>query len=159
ASVARGSWAIKVSFGLDTAILVSRGGVVYGLTMAGRGVCVRKAETSMLPSLVQDLTAFLPARDYTLAKQFYIDLGFTLNWSRDRIAEFAAGSFHLFLTPFYVKEHAENFMMSLAVDDADLWWQHIERIGLAEKYPGIMARPPAMQPWGVRVLYVSDPTG
>ena len=50
-------------------------------------------------------------------------------------------------------------MMSLTVDDADAWWQHIERIELAEKYPGIMARPPTMQPWGVRVFFLSDPTG
>lgn len=113
----------------------------------------------MLASTVQDLKAFVPARDYTLAKQFYLDLGFTLNWAGDDVAEFSAGSFRFFLQPFYVKEHAENFMMSLSVDDADLWWQHIERIGLAEKYPGIVARAPAMQPWGARVLYVSDPTG
>jgi len=113
----------------------------------------------MLPSPVKDLKAFVPARDYTLAKQFYLDLGFTLNWSSDEVTEFSAGSFRFFLQPFYVKEHAENFMMSLNVDDADAWWQHVERIGLAEKYPGIMTKPPAMQPWGVRVLYLSDPTG
>jgi uncharacterized glyoxalase superfamily protein PhnB len=113
----------------------------------------------MLPSPVQDLKAFVPARDYTLSKQFYLDLGFTLNWAGNDVAEFAAGSFHFFLQPFYVKEHAENCVMSLMVDDADLWWQHIDRIALAEKYPGIMARPPAMQPWGARVLYLSDPTG
>ena len=50
-------------------------------------------------------------------------------------------------------------MMSLNVEDPDEWWRHIESIGLKEKYPGIMARPPAMQPWGLRVLYLSDPTG
>ncbi|HUQ50984.1 MAG TPA: VOC family protein [Gammaproteobacteria bacterium] len=113
----------------------------------------------MLPSPVQDLKAFVPARDYTLAKQFYLDLGFTLDWSSDQVAEFSAGSFRFLLQPFYVKEHAENFMMSLNVDDTDRWWEHIERIELVAKYPGIMARAPAMQPWGLRVLYVSDPTG
>lgn len=113
----------------------------------------------MLSSPVQDLRAFVPARDYTLAKQFYLDLGFTMSWSGDQVTEFAAGSFRFFLQPFYVKEHAENFMMSLTVDDADAWWQHIERIELTEKYPGIMARPPTVQPWGLRVLYLSDPTG
>jgi hypothetical protein len=98
----------------------------------------------MLPSPAQDLKAFVPARDYTLAKQFYLDLGFTLDSSSEQIAEFSAGSFRFLLQPFYVKE---------------LWWQHIERIELVQKYPGIVARAPAMQPWGLRVLYVSDPTG
>jgi uncharacterized glyoxalase superfamily protein PhnB len=50
-------------------------------------------------------------------------------------------------------------MMSLTVEDADDWWDHIERIGLKEKYSLHMAKPPAMQPWGTRVLYLSDPTG
>jgi uncharacterized glyoxalase superfamily protein PhnB len=58
-----------------------------------------------------------------------------------------------------VAEHAGNFMMSLAVEDADLWWEHIQRIELQQKYKGIMCKPPQMQPWGIRVLYLSDPTG
>ena len=36
---------------------------------------------------------------------------------------------------------------------------YLEQQKLAEKYPGIICKPPAMQPWGIRVLYLSDPTG
>lgn len=110
-------------------------------------------------SPVLDLKAFVPARDHGLSKQFYADLGFTLNWSNDEISEFQIGSFRFLLQRFYVKDLAENFMMSLMVEDADIWWSHIESIGLQKKYPGIMARPPEMQPWGLRLLYLSDPTG
>ena len=113
----------------------------------------------MEPSPVLDLKAFVPAKDYDLARQFYLDLGFTLNWSSDEIAELQIGSFRFLLQPFYVKDHSENFMMSLNVNDADAWWKHIERIGLKKKYLGITAKHPAMQPWGLRVLYLSDPTG
>jgi uncharacterized glyoxalase superfamily protein PhnB len=113
----------------------------------------------MMPSPVVDLKAFVPAKNFALSKQFYIDLGFTLNFGNDQIAEFQMGSFRFLLQPFYVKEHSENYMMSLSVENADAWWEHIERIGLKTKYPGIMARAPAMQPWGLRVLYLSDPTG
>jgi len=113
----------------------------------------------MEPSPVVDLKAFVPAKDYALAKQFYLDLGFTQNFGNDQVAEFQIGAFRFFLQPFYVKEHAGNFMMALLVDDADAWWAHIEHIGLRQKYPGIMAKAPAMQPWGVRVLYLSDPSG
>jgi uncharacterized glyoxalase superfamily protein PhnB len=113
----------------------------------------------MMPSPVVDLKAFVPAKDFALSKQFYVDLGFTLNFGNDQIAEFQIGSFRFLLQPFYVKEHSENYMMSLSVENADTWWEHIERIGLKTKYPGIMARAPAMQPWGLRVLYLSDPTG
>lgn len=113
----------------------------------------------MMPSPVVDLKAFVPAKNFALSKQFYVDLGFTLNFGNDQIAEFQIGSFRFLLQPFYVKEHSENYMMSLSVENADTWWEHIERIGLKAKYPGIMARAPAMQPWGLRVLYLSDPTG
>ena len=113
----------------------------------------------MVPSTVVDLKAFVPAKDFDLAKQFYLDLGFTLNFGNEQIAEFQVGEFRFLLQPFYVKEHSANFMMSLSVEDADEWWKHIEDIGLKAKYPGIMAKPPTMQPWGLRVLYLSDPTG
>lgn len=113
----------------------------------------------MTPSPVLDLKAFVPSKDLELSKRFYSDMGFTLNWANDEIAQFEVGSFRFIVQRFYEKEHAENFMMHLMVEDADLWWAHFERIGLKEKYPGIMLKPPAMQPWGLRILYVSDPTG
>ena len=113
----------------------------------------------MLPSPVTDMKAFVPARDHAFSKAFYTDLGFTILWSNDEIAELQIGSFRFLLQKFYVAEHAGNFMMSLQVQDADAWWDHIQRQELAKKYPGIMCRPPQMQPWGVRVLYLSDPTG
>ena len=51
------------------------------------------------------------------------------------------------------------FMMHLMVADADVWWTHIHDKKIVEKYPDIMAKPPAIQPWGLRVLYLSDPSG
>jgi uncharacterized glyoxalase superfamily protein PhnB len=113
----------------------------------------------MLPSPVTDVKAFVPARDLELSKAFYTDLGFTANFSNNEIAELQIGSFRFLLQKFYVKEHAGNFMMFLAVDDADAWWNYIQQKEFPKKYPGIMCKPPAMQPWGLRVLYLSDPTG
>jgi hypothetical protein len=113
----------------------------------------------MLPSPVTNLMPFVPARDYELAKQFYLDLGFTINFTNPQISELQAGSFRFLLQPFYVADHAGNFMMSLAVENADAWWDYIQRIKLAEKYPGITCKAPAVQPWGLRVLYLSDPSG
>ena len=113
----------------------------------------------MLPSPVTNMMTFVPARDPKLARQFYLDLGFTMNWSNEQVAEMQIGSFRFLLQTFYVAEHAGNFMMSLAVEDADAWWQYIDQKGIASKYPGITCKPPAMQPWGIRVLFLSDPTG
>jgi len=113
----------------------------------------------VLPSPVTDMKAFVPAKDLALSKAFYTDLGFTINFSNDEIAELQIGSFRFLMQEFYVAEHAGNFMMSLSVDDADAWWEYIQKKEFSKKYPGIMCKAPAMQPWGLRVLYLSDPTG
>ena len=113
----------------------------------------------MLTSAVLDMKPFVPAEDFELSKTFYTDLGFTVNWGNNEIAELQIGSFRFLLQKFYVAEHAGNFMMSLQVEDADAWWEHLQRREISTKYPGIMCRPPAMQPWGIRVLYLSDPSG
>ena len=113
----------------------------------------------MLPSSVLDMKAFVPARDPELSKAFYTDLGFTINFSNDEISELQIGSCRFLLQKFYVPEHAGNFMMALTVEDSDAWWEHIQKKDFKKRYPGIMCKPPAMQPWGLRVLYLSDPTG
>lgn len=113
----------------------------------------------MIPSPVTDLKPFVPAKDAELSRKFYVDLGFTINWSNDQIAELQIGSFRFLLQTFYVAEHAGNFMMSLEVEDADAWWEYIQRQEFTKKYPGIMCKAPAIQPWGLRVLFLSDPTG
>jgi hypothetical protein len=45
------------------------------------------AEMPMIPSPVTNLMAFVPAKDSALSRQFYLNLGFTINWSNDEIAE------------------------------------------------------------------------
>ena len=50
-------------------------------------------------------------------------------------------------------------MMHLMVEDADKWWEHIENIGLKERYELSMVKPPELQPWGLRVLYLAGPSG
>ena len=113
----------------------------------------------MEPGPVLDLKTFVPAKNYDVARKFYSDLGFKLNWSNDQIAEFQIGSFRFLLQNFYVEQYASNFMMHLMVDDADAWWKHIEELRLTEKYVSVTAKPPALQPWGLRVLYLTDPSG
>jgi uncharacterized glyoxalase superfamily protein PhnB len=113
----------------------------------------------MTPNNVIDLKSFVPAKDFAMSRRFYLDLGFTENWGNDQVAEFQLGGFRFLLQNFYVKAHAENFMMQLMVEDADAWWTHIKATGLADKYKLFMAKPPTLQPWGLRVLYLTDPTG
>jgi uncharacterized glyoxalase superfamily protein PhnB len=113
----------------------------------------------MPPTPVADLCAFVPAKDFELSQRFYADLGFTRLWGNLEVAQFEVGRFRFLLQNFYVQAWAENFMMSLAVDDADAWWEHIQQLDLQRKYGLGTAKAPAVQPWGLRVLYLSDPSG
>jgi uncharacterized glyoxalase superfamily protein PhnB len=108
---------------------------------------------------VRDLKAFVPAKDFARSRRFYAELGFHENFSAAQIAEFQLGGYRFLLQDYYVKDWAENFMMHLMVDDADAWWAHVVKLDIVKKYSLHMAKPPAMQPWGLRVLYLSDPSG
>ena len=66
----------------------------------------------MIPSPVTNLMPFVPARDYELSKRFYTDLGFKINFTNPQISELQAGSFRFLLQPFYVADHAGNFVVN-----------------------------------------------
>ena len=101
---------------------------------------------------------FIPARDFALSKKFYETLGFEKLLDGD-VAIFRAGSGGFILQPCYEKDWAENFMMQLMVDDLEAWWAHIDALDLPGKFNVPPPRPPAMQPWGLRIAYVVDPCG
>jgi uncharacterized glyoxalase superfamily protein PhnB len=105
------------------------------------------------------IRAFIPARDMDISRSFYKDLGFEQTWGDDSACGMQLDDCGIILQKFYVKEHAENFMMALNVQDLDAWWRHIQALDLKGKYGIGMVKAPAMQPWGIRVLYICDPTG
>jgi catechol 2,3-dioxygenase-like lactoylglutathione lyase family enzyme len=102
--------------------------------------------------------AFLPSGDFETSKGFYLALGFTAILEGD-VAIFAIGESEFILTRFYQKEYAENFMMQVLVDDLDSWWAHICALKLPERFGVQDPKEPAMQPWGMRIAYVTDPCG
>jgi catechol 2,3-dioxygenase-like lactoylglutathione lyase family enzyme len=105
-----------------------------------------------------EVKAYVPSNNFELSKRFYSDLGFTLAWSSEDLAYFHAGSSRFLLQRFYRKEHADNFMMHLLVEDVEAWWQHVDTTQLALKY-GVRISPPEDRPWGIRDFTVDDPTG
>lgn len=60
---------------------------------------------------------FLPAKDFKLSKQFYLDSGFNLDWEAadDSMATFSLENQAFMLQNFYVKELANNLMMHVLV--------------------------------------------
>ena len=101
---------------------------------------------------------FLPTRDFEKSKRFYEALGFEKTLD-SKVAIFRAGSGGFLLQRHFQEDWAANFMMQLMVDDLDAWWSHIESLDLPGRFNVPLPKPPAMQPWGLRVAYVVDPSG
>lgn len=101
---------------------------------------------------------FLPAKDFDLSKRFYETLGFEMLLDSE-VAIFGCGSGGFILQRYYQKDWAENSMMQLMVDNLDDWWTHIQTLDLPSQFKVRPPKAPAMQPWGLRVAYIVDPSG
>jgi len=110
------------------------------------------------PTGSEQARPFLPARDFDLSKAFYEALGFERLLDGD-VAIYKAGSSGFILQRYYQKDWAENFMMQLLVDDLDGWWAHILSLDLPARFGVASPKPPEMQPWGLRIAYLFDPSG
>lgn len=104
------------------------------------------------------LNAFVPARRFEHSKRFYKDIGFTMDWSSDELAQFRRGPTSFMLQNFYAKDLAENLVMHLLVQSVDAWWAHLVNAGIGEKYQ-VRLVPPHQQPWRMRDFVLTDPSG
>ncbi len=111
-----------------------------------------------IPTGTELMRPFLPAKDFGLCKRFYEALGFEKLLDSE-VVIFSAGSGGFVLQNYYQKEWAENFMMQLMVDDLDQWWAHISALDLPGQFGVPQPKAPALQPWGLRIAYVVDPSG
>jgi catechol 2,3-dioxygenase-like lactoylglutathione lyase family enzyme len=105
------------------------------------------------------LRPFVPATNFETSVSFYGDLGFTVHRIADGLASIELGPFGFLLQHFYAENFAGNFMMQLLVNDLDAWWKRFAALDLGSKYSVRPPRAPAVQPWGLTVAYVVDPSG
>lgn len=112
----------------------------------------------MANTTVVEIKAFVPAKDFDLSKRFYRILGFQSAWSNEQFAYLTYGDISFFLQNFYVKEHAENFMMHLLVEDVNAWWRKVVESEVENKFDVKMTEPED-QPWKMREFVLIDPSG
>ena len=105
-----------------------------------------------------EIKAFLPAKDYTLSKRFYADLGFVEASDFDGIAYFHHGDVSFLLQDFYVEGLASNLMLHLLVEDVDAWWTRVQEMNLSDKY-GVKVGQVVLQRWRMRDFTLTDPSG
>ena len=108
---------------------------------------------------VQNLTPFVPAKDFRVSSRFYEDLGFASVASIKNAVRFEKDGYGFWLQDYYVEDWAGNFMFCLYVEDLDAWWSHIKTMRLDKSYGSarVLAEPHVQE--GGRMMQLADPSG
>ena len=112
-----------------------------------------------LVAQIRAFRPFLPAKDFDESLRFYQAIGFEAYPLGETLAELRLGAHAFLLQGYYVKEWAENMVMHVLVEDVGAWWRHIDSLALARQFGVSPPAPPRVEPWGLTVAYVFDPSG
>ena len=114
--------------------------------------------TDLIPQ-IRAFRPFLPAKDFETSLRFYKAIGFEAQLLGDTLAELRLGPHTFLLQGYYVKEHAENTVMHVLVEDVGAWWRHIEPLALTDRFGVPPPDAPRAESWGLTVAYLFDPSG
>ncbi len=104
------------------------------------------------------LQPFVPSgEDFERSKQFFVELGFTIRWDSDGYTAFERDGCRFILQNFNDRPFAENFMITVNVDNADEFRQQVLDKKLPEKF-GIRIGEVTNQPYG-REVNIIDRAG
>ncbi len=97
------------------------------------------------------LEPFVPSgSNFEGSKQLFQELGFTIAWDAGDYIGFENDGCKFILQKYDNREFAENFMISVKVNDVSEFYKFVVKKNLAEKF-GIKIAPPAQQPYGKEV--------
>src|SRR5579863_4940110 len=97
------------------------------------------------------LSPFIPSGSkFEESKQLFQELGFNLNWAEGGMAGFEANGCNFMLQQFDNKQFAENFMVSVRVDNAAELRDMVIEKKLPERF-GIRVGEVTQQPYGKEV--------
>jgi hypothetical protein len=97
------------------------------------------------------LEPFIPSGpDFEGSKQFFQELGFTISWDAGDYIDFERDGCKFILQKHDNEKFAQNFMVSVKVDNAEEFWQFVIDKDLPARF-GIRISKPQMQPYGKEV--------
>lgn len=97
------------------------------------------------------IEAFVPSgADFRKSKELFLELGFVINWETVDLVGFESDGCKFILQKFDNKDFAENFMLSVKVENLEEFWQKINKKNLPEKF-GVKLTEPKNFPWGREV--------
>ncbi len=113
----------------------------------------------MLNLGASDVKAFIGSRDFDLSRDFYVAMGFKLNFETGDIAELELGNCRFDLQDYYQRQWCENSMLHITVEDAEAWHRNAQSVLASRTYGAARVKAPEMQDYGALVTHVWDPVG
>jgi hypothetical protein len=99
----------------------------------------------------QSLEPFVPSgSNFEGSKQLFRELGFKITWDAGGYTGFEKDGCKFILQQYNNKEFAENFMISVKIDNAEEFWNFVVDKKIPERF-GIRITPPTQQPYGKEV--------
>ncbi len=106
----------------------------------------------------KSIRPFLGAKDFTVSRSFYRDLGFEESIISKDMSYFKTKAFGFYLQDAYVKDWIDNTMVFMEVDDVSRFWNELTDLDLPAKYKDVKLVPIRTLDWG-RECFVHDPCG
>lgn len=97
------------------------------------------------------LEPFVPSgKDFESSKQLFQALEFVVSWDQCDYVGFENNGCKFILQNYDAPEFAQNFMLSVRVENAETFWKEVLEKKLPERF-GIRINPPKQQPYGKEV--------
>ncbi|MDO1500174.1 glyoxalase [Winogradskyella maritima] len=106
----------------------------------------------------KSIRPFIGAKDYTVSRQFYKDLGFEEVVTSPKMSYFFMGRFGFYLQDAYVKDWVDNSMIFFEVDDLENTLTNIKSLKLTETYDNVRLSDIVNNDWG-NEFFLHDPSG
>ena len=90
---------------------------------------------------VTDVKPFIGSRNFEESRDFYLALGWRLNWEMGDLAELELGDCRFYLQRYYQRKWCENSMLHITVKDADAWYQHVTAVLETRSYGAARVNP------------------
>ena len=101
---------------------------------------------------------FIGAKDYSVSRNFYQDLGFSEVILTPAMCLFKSGQLGFYLQDAYVPDWVDNTMIFMEVKNVNEFYNVLLALDLTSKYKGVRLIPVQEEHWG-RECFLHDPSG
>lgn len=106
----------------------------------------------------KSIRAFLGSKNYTISRNFYLDLGFNEILISEKMSYFHMDGFGFYLQDYYVKDWIDNSMIFFEVDNLEKTLNDIHSLQLTENYENVRLSEIVHNPWGSE-FFLHEPCG